>query len=301
MKSTVQVGVETKTSTMQTAIFIVSILIVALIAYIDFLVSQEISIYIYYALPIALCSWFVSRRAGIIAAVASALAWYLVDIHDEPYHQAIHGWNIFVRLTFFISMAVILSKLKSALEKEKELASQDSLTGLSNRRAFFEIADAELKRARRYGRPLTLAYLDLDKFKEVNDQQGHQEGDRLLKAMADALRNCTRVTDAVARIGGDEFVVLLPETGEEAAFAAVQKIHQEVLQTMRENQWQVTLSIGALTHLELPDDVDEMVRNADHLMYTAKESGKNSIKFKIVDKKTKESLSSAENSYSTPA
>ena len=201
-----------------------------------------------------------------------------------------------MRLTFFISMAVILSKLKSALETEKELANKDSLTGLSNRRSFFETADAELKRARRYGRPLTIAYLDLDKFKEVNDQQGHQEGDRLLRAMADSLRNCTRSTDAVARIGGDEFVVLLPETGEEAAFSAVQKIHQEVLQTMREHQWQVTLSIGALTLVEPPDDVDEMVRDADHLMYSAKESGKNSIKFKIIDKKTKEDPQS-ESSY----
>ncbi len=269
----------------QSLILIGSILIVVLIGYLDGITGEEISFYVYYAIPISLCSWFVGLRAGIITAVASALAWYMVDLREQPPTTALHYWNICVRLTFFTAMAVILYKLQLTLEREKELANKDTLTGLSNRRAFFETADMELKRARRYGRSLTIAYMDLDSFKEVNDRKGHEEGDRLLQSVADSLRRCTRATDAIARIGGDEFVVLLPETGEEAAFAAVQKFHQEILQIMREHQWPVTLSIGALTFKETPETVDEMVRSADHLMYSAKKSGKNSIKFKLHDPK----------------
>ncbi len=132
--------------------------------------------------------------------------------------------------------------------------------------------------------------IDLDGFKEVNDRLGHEEGDRLLQSVAESLLRCTRSSDAVARIGGDEFVVLLLETGEEAAFSAVQKFHQEILQVMRERQWPVTLSVGALTFREPPASVDEMVRSADHLMYSAKKSGKNSIKFKLYDRKKSSDL-----------
>ena len=270
----------------QSILLISCISMVVLIGYLDHVTSEEISFYVYYAIPISLASWFVSPRAGIITAVASALAWYLVDIQIQTAYSPLHYWNVFVRLTYFVLMAVILSKLKSALVREKDLASSDSLTGLSNRRAFFEIAEWEMKRARRYGRPLTIAYMDLDRFKEVNDRMGHEEGDRLLQSVADSLRRCSRGSDAVARIGGDEFVVLLPETGEEAAFSAAQKFHQEILQVMRERQWPVTLSVGVLTFQEPPRTVDEMIGAADHLMYAAKKSGKNSIKFKLYNAQT---------------
>lgn len=273
---------------------------VVLIGYLDNITGEEISIYIYYALPIAVSSWFVGNRAGYITAVASALAWFLVDFRGDSGIPVLHVWNVFVRLTFFVSMAFILSTLKATLELQKELASQDPLTGLSNRRAFFEIAEFEIKRLRRYARPLTLAYMDLDDFKAVNDQKGHEEGDRLLISVAEALRRCTRVTDAIARLGGDEFVVLLPETGEEAAFTAVQKFHQEILEVMREHGWPVTLSVGALTFNDPPETVDEMLRIADQLMYLSKKGGKNSIKFKLYNPKIAADFQFAAESQPTP-
>jgi diguanylate cyclase (GGDEF)-like protein len=282
---------ETKKQTWkQSLILIDCILIVVLIGYLDAIAAEEISFYVYYAIPIAISCWFVNQRAGIICAVASALAWYLVDAKEHAGSPGLQYWNVFVRLTFFATMALVLSKLKFTLEREKGLASKDSLTNLSNRRSFFEIAELERKRARRYKRALTLAYMDLDGFKEVNDRFGHEEGDRLLQSVANCLRRYTRETDAIARIGGDEFVVLLPETGEEAAFAAVQKFHQEISQVMRERQWPVTLSVGVLTFQEPPDTVDEMVRSADHLMYWAKKSGKNSIRFMLYDPSTANDL-----------
>lgn len=284
----------------ESLILIGSVFAVVLIGYLDNLTKEENSIYVYYALPIALSSWFVGNRAGYITAVASALAWFLVDFRGDSGTPALHIWNVCVRLTFFVSMAFVLSTLKTTLDLQKELASQDSLTGLSNRRAFFEIAEFEIKRLRRYARPLTLAYMDLDDFKAVNDQRGHEEGDRLLIAVAEAFRRCTRVTDAVARLGGDEFVVLLPETGEEAAFTAVQKFHQEILEVMREHGWPVTLSVGALTFNDPPETVDEMLRIADQLMYLAKKGGKNSIKFKLYNPKIAADFQFAADSPPTP-
>jgi diguanylate cyclase (GGDEF)-like protein len=279
--------VQKSTKTLTHSILLLgSAIIVLLIAYLDYLTEDEISFYVCYAIPISLSSWFISQRAGIIMAIGSTLAWYIVDFQQQPAHLMIHFWNVAVRLSFFVAMAVILSKLKSTLDREKELAYKDPLTGLSNRRAFFERADLEIKRSRRYRHPLTIAYMDLDGFKVVNDQKGHEEGDRLLQSMANCLLNSSRATDAVARLGGDEFVILLPETGEEAAFAAAQKFHQEVLQIMRENNWPVTLSVGVLTFLQPPESVDEIIHDADQLMYASKKTGKNAIKFKLVESKT---------------
>ncbi|HTC77354.1 MAG TPA: diguanylate cyclase, partial [Terriglobales bacterium] len=103
-------------------------------------------------------------------------------------------------------------QLAAALAAEKELSRSDPLTGLPNRRAFYEVALAEADRARRYRHPLSLAYLDVDNFKQVNDDYGHDAGDELLVRVAEVLRRNLRNNDIVARLGGDEFAMLLPET-----------------------------------------------------------------------------------------
>jgi diguanylate cyclase (GGDEF)-like protein len=114
----------------------------------------------------------------------------------------------------FLVVVVVLSSLRGAWEREKIHARTDSLTGVSNARAFFEVAAVELARARRYQRPFTIAYLDLDNFKQVNDRFGHEVGDDLLQIVARTLREGSRASDFVARMGGDEFVVLLETLGE---------------------------------------------------------------------------------------
>ena len=168
-------------------------------------------------------------------------------------------------------------KLKMALEREKDDARIDFLTRIPNRRSFYEIASREANRARRYKRPLTVAYIDLDNFKEVNDSRGHDVGDDLLIEVAATLRTNIRGTDAVARLGGDEFALLLTETGEEPGAMVVQKLHERLLESMRQREWPVTFSIGLITFGYPPHSVDEMVRRADEAMYAAKLQGKNSV------------------------
>ena len=130
-------------------------------------------------------------------------------------------------------------------------------------------------RARRTGHALSLSYLDLDGFKSINDERGHDEGDRVLKAVAEVLRDAVRVTDTAARLGGDEFAVLLPETGLEQARVVVRKLRERLLARMEAEGWPVTVSIGTVSYARAPASVDELVSRADELMYGVKKSGKN--------------------------
>jgi diguanylate cyclase (GGDEF)-like protein len=173
-------------------------------------------------------------------------------------------------------------RLALALDNEKSLSRSDYLTGLANRRAFEESFDMECKRSRRYNRPLTLVYMDLDNFKQVNDGQGHQTGDEVLVAVAASLRTNLRGTDCVARIGGDEFAILLPETDEHAAQIIMRKL-DAVLQTLLTTKnWPIGFSFGVVTFPVPLDSLDTMLQRADKLMYDAKQGGKGAMLFESV-------------------
>lgn len=199
-------------------------------------------------------------------------------------HFLIPYWNAFERLCFFIIVSYYLSGLKSSLTQEKLLAGIDSLTGLLNRIAFNDAAQSEIDKARRFKHPFTVAYMDLDNFKMVNDHLGHSVGDALLQLVADTIKKNTRVVDIVARLGGDEFIVLLPETGIESAQVVFRKLQKRIMEAMQKNRWPITLSIGAVTYINPPDTVDNMIKKADNLMYSAKNSGKNKIIHELIDK-----------------
>jgi diguanylate cyclase (GGDEF)-like protein len=174
------------------------------------------------------------------------------------------------------------SLLKSLLVKEQELARIDPLTTVPNRRAFYEALDKERVRSLRYHRPLTIAYVDLDNFKKVNDCLGHAVGDELLVQVAAGLRSNLRASDYVARLGGDEFAVLLPETDATAAELVLRKLRLRLLEEMEAHRWQVTFSIGAATFLDPPDSLDVIIRMADETMYAIKAHGKDNVSVSLV-------------------
>ena len=130
---------------------------------------------------------------------------------------------------------------------------------------------------------MTVAYIDLDNFKQINDQFGHAAGDVLLRVVAETLQTNLRRTDIIARMGGDEFVVLLPETNEESARIAIAKVRDSLLGIMAQNKWAVTFSIGAITFFSFAANPDELIRKVDELMYSVKVGGKNNIRFARVD------------------
>lgn len=260
--------------------------IVGLVGAIDHLTGPEVFVSIFYLLPIFLVTWFAEIWMGVIISIASAITWLITDFTAGHIyvHPAIPYWNMGVRLGTFLILAFLLSALKKAMEHEKELARTDALTGVANRRYFFELANMEINRARRYKHPFTVVWIDLDNFKAVNDHFGHSTGDALLRSVANTLQKNIRATDMVARLGGDEFAILLPETGPEPAEVITHKIQKVNLDTMEKNEWPVTFSIGVVTFVSPPSTVDEMLKISDGVMYRAKKNGKNAIKYEMFKK-----------------
>jgi diguanylate cyclase (GGDEF)-like protein len=182
------------------------------------------------------------------------------------------------RMGIFWVIVMVVSVFKS----ERLLSRTDSLTRIANRQAFFEQATLEIERCRRYGRALSVAYLDCDDFKKVNDQRGHLAGDALLRSVADCLKNNVRGADLVARLGGDEFALLLPETGIAAARGVLEKVQVLLQMTLETGGWPTSFSIGSVTFLEPPRSVDQMIQRADELMYEVKRSGKNGVRLQVI-------------------
>jgi diguanylate cyclase (GGDEF)-like protein len=166
------------------------------------------------------------------------------------------------------------------VELLNQLATTDGLTGLVNRRVFFERLSEEVKRSRRYPNTVSLLVIDVDHFKKINDRLGHPAGDEVLKKVAGALNRFARETDVVARHGGEEFALLLPNTTEAGAQAVGERIRQGV-EALRV-EWEgktisVKVSIG-VTSLEKEEDTAEtLVARADQSLYAAKETGRNRV------------------------
>ena len=172
------------------------------------------------------------------------------------------------------------AELREANQILEKLAASDSLTELANRRSFFEHAAAEVQRAQRYGHPLSLQMLDIDHFKSINDHFGHAAGDEVLRKLADVLRANLRHNDLAARIGGEEFVVLLPETRLEAAAQHAERLRMAIAALrfpFDQSAHSITVSIGvaALDIGELSPD--PMLMRADSGLYRAKDDGRNRV------------------------
>jgi diguanylate cyclase (GGDEF)-like protein len=263
--------------------------IVLCVGVVDSLTGTETSVILFYLAPIGFGTWYVSLRAGLFLSTAAALvsiasdALHRVGTGHVPLPAALLGWNGLVQLVTSIALVLMLAALRGRLEAQELLARTDALTEIANRRAFFETAALEVERTRRTGRPLTLAYVDVDDFKDVNDTRGHAEGDALLVEVARAIRAGTRANDAVARLGGDEFGLVLPETDAVESQALLARLRATLLAAMQRSGWPVGFSIGAATFLVAPGSVDEMMARADALMYAAKREEKGSIRHAVFE------------------
>jgi diguanylate cyclase (GGDEF)-like protein len=269
----------------KTTISIASLLLIAFIGYFDVVTGSQIALSIFYVIPIAMVTWFVGGRPGIIVSLLCAGIWYFADqkAGAQYAHFMIPVWNAVVRALFFLLFVYLMASLKYELNLQKNMAMEDFLTKASNSRAFFRYADMEIKRMRRYGTPFSLVYFDLDNFKQVNDSQGHNEGDRLLYTTVNIIRKNIRATDAIARLGGDEFAILLPEMNADSALPFVKHVRAVFNTEMKNNNWPVTFSAGVVTFIKPPESIDAVIKLADNLMYTVKRQGKNAEKYIIYD------------------
>lgn len=256
--------------------------LIFLISYLDFQIHPKISLSIFYLFPVAMVTWFVSREAGFIVSGLSTVAGFLTKFRNDPLASGflIPFWNATVMLIVFLTVSSLLIKLRDALKQEQTLGRTDSLTGVANKRLFLELAGMEVKKVHRYRHPLTVINLDVDDFKLFNQSFGRNLGDQLLYVVAQSLKNSIRETDIVGRIGEDEFSIILPGIGYQLAHSVICRLKNQLLETMENHQWSVTFSIAAVTFVNPPDSIDEMLQQADHLMYLVKNNGKNQLKHK---------------------
>ncbi len=260
-----------------------AVLFITLVGYIDYVTGVELRVYPLYFIPVAVTAWWVGLPASLLLSVLAIASWWAANSFGGLTFSSPLIWvlNGAADMISFSVVAGLITFLKRSHDSEHNLARVDSLTGLSNSRAFHEAAALEIERQKRHSDPLTIAYIDLDNFKLVNDRFGHQAGNSVLSKVAESLRMETRDTDVLARLGGDEFAVLLPRTDSSGAGALLARIAGEMAVLMAEKGWPVTMSIGAVTFLDPPESVDELIGRADAIMYRVKAGGKNAIRLEL--------------------
>lgn len=253
----------------------VCLLLLPLLGVVDYASGPDLAFSVFYLVPLAVVAWRIGLSAAIPGCIVAAAAWGVADAASSNYSMPlIPVWNAATRLVVFLTVAALVSSLHKTALRAEELARLDALTSVANGRGFEELAVEAILRARSRREPLSVAYIDLDDFKSVNDRLGHSGGDRVLQAVATALKERTRSTDVVGRLGGDEFALLLPGTGTDATAQLMEDLMRRVTGSVQDFPIPVSFSAGAVTFLRPPASIDELVHESDGLMYAAKDAGK---------------------------
>lgn len=245
----------------------------------DYLTTYELSLTPFYLFVVLLVTWNSGWRWGLgFSVLAFVVAVTLGLSTGYPYSEEIYFYvDNANRLISYLVACGLIAQLKIQHENEKDSARRDYLTGLLNQKGFYEALNVEIARHRREKSPMSVAFLDCDNFKVVNDKHGHTEGDRLLKNIAQTMRSNLRRTDVIGRLGGDEFAIVLAKTNQDDATHVVGKLRRELDALMAEHGWPVTFSIGLGYFAGVPESEDEIISFADKLMYRVKSSGKNNM------------------------
>jgi len=245
----------------------------------DFATGVETQVAPLYFVPVGFVSWRLGRRTGLAFAALSAAVGQVSNALSEVSRAGalVQAWNTGVLLATSVVVALFLAELRERLGRERELARTDALTGLANGNAFRERATLEVARTRRWRRPLTLAYVDLDDFKAINAEFGQAVGDEVLRTVAVALRSAIRATDLAARIEGDRFTLLFPETDRPGARVVLETVLGRLHQDLIRAGWPVTASIGSVTTIEA-SSTESLLRQADQVLYEVKKAGKAAVR-----------------------
>lgn len=259
--------------------------IVFILGYVDYVTGFELSFSFFYLIPVTMIAWAAGRNAGLNISVLSASVWLISNVlSGQSFSNEFIGvWNTLLRFGFYSVVTILLAELRHALEEEHILANTDPLTGAMNRRSFNEITEKKMISSEIQNHPYTMVYIDIDNFKTVNDTLGHAVGDLVLKTVVDTIQAQIRSTDFLARIGGDEFAILLTDIDQEHTKPIVERVQSSLLEKMKADNWDITFSIGAMTVLTMPESVDKLISLTDALMYDVKDKGKNAIYYSIYD------------------
>ncbi len=251
------------------------------------LTGQERSPFFFtFPLIVAGAALVVSARVTVILASASTIG-YLAAIGIRPTGEPLTDTAVTavaVNVTALVLLAYVATVIAREQRRSREaairLSTVDSLTDLYNRSFFFAAIEREIQRSARSGRGFCLLMMDLDGLKAINDRYGHYRGDQALRAVSETIRAGVRRIDTAARYGGDEFVVLLPETDPTGAFVLAEKIRQGVANRSLEGpdrELRTSLSIGVVAYPHDGTTVDDLMITADQAMYASKRQGKNRV------------------------
>ena len=251
----------------------------------DYRAGSVVSMVGYYLIPIGLAAWFLGKvpaytLAGVSAVCRYYVTWYAPPIEKTPLLGLIGAVSILI--VVFATCYLILRQKTATLTLTRN-SQEDFLTGAKVGQAFREQSANELLRSERHGHPVSLVYFDIDGFKAINDDCGHQAGDNLLKHLGRTVGSTLRKYDIFGRMGGDEFAILLPETDQEEAKAIVKRIQQDVETTVSRLALPISLSIGVVTTSGGSDaSIDELLNCADKLMYSVKKTTKNAAAYESI-------------------
>lgn len=245
----------------------------------DHLVSDQIMVGIYFFIPVAMASWAGGLMSGIVFSLLATVMLISVSFYTGS-PLASHSYlyvNTFGFLVVFLAMAYLTAKFSEDHRKLQRISREDFLTGIMNRVGFYDVLNLEIRRQIRFGHPYTLAIINCDNLKAINDTLGHVEGNDLLISVARSLELNTRTTDFVARLGNDEFALLFPLIMKNEAMTVLEKLKHRLDEAMHEHHWNVTFSIGAIAFDKSPGSVGQALDLVDNLVHEIKLAGKNNI------------------------
>jgi diguanylate cyclase (GGDEF)-like protein len=242
--------------------------LVAITGLADYVTGYAMAVSLFYLLPVLLVTHVLGKRMGFLVAGLAAGIWTLAQLAtgfpNSNWLQS--AWNMLMRFGILLIVAYLLL----AFEAEMKQARCDYLTNLGNRRQFMRMLEAERNRSAHTGKPYSILYLDIDRFKTLNDTLGHAVGDEALRVVAGILRAHSRRMDVPARLGGDEFVVLLSDTHETDCRIIADRLHRAVADEIEKRWWPIGVSIGTTTIRGAEKTADEILRAADQAMYRIK-------------------------------
>ena len=264
-------------------IWILSVAAIVFISFVILLCKNTVDLRVLLVLPVLLASWYGGSKSGALIAILTTIIFWVINsvLVSSNLSNTSPIYDSLVALFAFLFISIIVTNFRKVHGVEVVAADTDTLTGLSSSRRTFTDLENEMLRSQRYGHTLSLAYIDVDNFKNINDTLGHLVGDELLKQLSKSLLRSLRSTDTAGRIGGDEFLCVLPETGQVEARSAIMKVEKYLKESMEKHNWNVSFSIGVVTFDKLPDDVAQAVKLADDLMYKVKNDHKNGISYRV--------------------
>jgi diguanylate cyclase (GGDEF)-like protein len=263
---------------------LLAVFLLFFVGYLDFVTGTEIRIFPLYFFPLMLTARHFGKYASIWVSLLASLIWLVSMYFAGRVYSHSYVWvvNFMTQGATFLVVSILFGNLNNALINEKNYSRLDALTGLLNSRSFYKVSSAKLNLCNRNILPITLAFIDLDNFKQANDTFGHLHGDKLLSLVADIFKKNLRSCDLIARMGGDEFAILLPATDASGANQALEKIRSLIEESPDFACCAVTASIGGITTTNFQNDFEKLLKTADDLMYTVKKKGKNHVVVEVI-------------------